>query len=150
MQMHAKDMALTSCCVSLTKHNWPLSTEPTITIQELLKEILKALRGFQPDPTLGKVIQGYKDVLGVPPNIQNLKEIYQGTMASLLQIWTQMDTWINDCMTEYNKLLPWFAYLLLHGATCQGGDVSEISEVLACLGRGHLQIFPPTKELVPY
>lgn len=49
---------------------------PTITIQELLIETLKALGCFQQDPALCKVIKGHQDIFGVPPNIYNLKEKY--------------------------------------------------------------------------
>lgn len=49
---------------------------PTIAIQELLIETLKALGGFQQDPAMGKVIKGHQDIFGVPPNINNLKEKY--------------------------------------------------------------------------
>lgn len=46
---------------------------PTITIQKLLKESLKALRSFQEGMTMEKVVHGHQDIFGVSPNIHNLK-----------------------------------------------------------------------------
>lgn len=54
--------------------------DPTITIQETLKEIVKGLRGFQQNPTAGEVIHGHQDILGVPPNIHNLKQNVRNTL----------------------------------------------------------------------
>lgn len=71
MQRHSCEPVILVVLQNITN---PFNTEPTIAIHKLLKEILKAVRSFQHDPAVGKVIEGHQDVFGVPPNIHNLKE----------------------------------------------------------------------------